>query len=97
MSETIIALGRCPQTNDLQVEDASVSRTHLRLCVTSLQHIEVRDCQSSYGSYYWDGSEWQKFDAIVLTANDYIVIGKTKLRLMEIMIAYQIKSRSRGL
>ncbi|GAA6185323.1 MULTISPECIES: FHA domain-containing protein [Alteromonadaceae] len=96
-SDTVISVGRCAQTNDVHINDPSVSRNHLQLRINSLDFIEVRDCGSSYGSFYWEGSQWLQFDVVTLSANDYIVVGETKLRIMEIMIAYQIKSRSRGI
>lgn len=91
-----IRVGRCKQSNDVVLDDVSVSRQHLRINVTDVQRLMLEDCQSSCGSFYWDGAQWQRFNSIQLTANDYIYIGTTKLRLMEIIIAYQIKSRSRG-
>ena len=93
MPEFTVSVGRCRQTNDVVVADAGVSRQHLLLTIDSVNTIRVQDRQSAYGSYFWDGQEWQPFQQIVLSANDYIVIGKTKLRLMELIIAYQIRSR----
>lgn len=94
MSEFTISVGRCSQTNDVVVADQSVSRQHLLLAINSVNAIRVQDRQSAYGSFYWDGQQWQAFQQVVLSANDYIVIGKTKLRLMELIIAYQIKTRN---
>ncbi|GGW73355.1 FHA domain-containing protein [Alishewanella tabrizica] len=96
MQGVTISVGRCTQSNDVAVDDASVSRQHLCLTVNSLQNLQLDDCQSSFGSFYWDGSQWLRFNSIQLSANDYIFIGSTKLRLMEIIIAYQINSRRRG-
>lgn len=96
-SDTVISVGRCAQTNDVHINDPSVSRNHLQLSINNLDFIKVKDCDSSYGSYYWEGSQWLQFDVVTLSANDYIIVGQTKLRIMEIMIAYQIKSRSRGI
>ena len=97
MQQVTISLGRCKQSNDVAVDDASVSRQHLRITVVNLQQLLLEDCQSSYGSFYWDGQQWQRFSTAQLTADDYIYIGATKLRLMEVIIAYQINSRRRGL
>jgi len=94
MPEFTVSVGRCSQTNDVVVADASVSRQHLVLAIDSVDAIRVQDRQSAYGSFYWNGEQWQPFQQIVLSANDYIVIGKTKLRLMELIIAFQIKTRN---
>ncbi|WP_333609212.1 FHA domain-containing protein [Arsukibacterium sp.] len=96
MQGVIIRVGRCSQSNDVVLEDASVSRQHLRLTVTNLQNVQLEDCQSSFGSFYWDGNQWLRFHQAQLTANDYIYIGATKLRLMEVIIAYQINRRRRS-
>jgi pSer/pThr/pTyr-binding forkhead associated (FHA) protein len=94
MPEFTVSVGRCGQTNDVVVADASVSRQHLLLAIDSVDSIRLQDRQSAYGSFYWDGQQWQPFQQITLSANDYIVIGKTKLRLMELIIAFQIKTRN---
>ena len=93
MQSVTINVGRCNVDNDVPVNDPSVSRLHLRVTVVSLQRLLIEDRQSRNGSFYWTGKEWQRFNSIELTANDYIFIGDSKLRLMEILIAYQIKHR----
>lgn len=93
MGEFTISVGRCPQSNDILVADGSVSRQHLLMQIIDLQNIVLHDRQSAYGSYYWDGEHWQQFSQIQLTANDYVILGGTKLRIMEFIIAYQVKYR----
>lgn len=94
MSEFTVSVGRCNQSNDVVVSDPSVSRQHLFMVIDSVDAIRLQDRQSAYGSFFWNGQNWQPFEKIVLSANDYIVIGKTKLRLMELIIAYQVKTRN---
>jgi pSer/pThr/pTyr-binding forkhead associated (FHA) protein len=88
-----IRLGRSAELNDVVVNDSSVSRTHLKLEVLTLQNIILTDLGSRHGSFVWDGEKWQNFQQIQATGNDYVFVGNTKLRIMEIIIAYQIKQR----
>lgn len=95
VSSLAISVGRCRTSNDVSVNSPSVSRRHLNLVVHSLEHIDLEDCGSSYGSWYWNGAQWQSFEQIRLGSNDHIVIGDAKLRVMEIIIAFQVRARSR--
>jgi pSer/pThr/pTyr-binding forkhead associated (FHA) protein len=88
-----IRLGRSAELNDVVVNDSSVSRTHLKLEVLTLQNIILTDLGSSHGSFVWDGEKWRQFQQMQVTGNDYVFVGNTKLRIMEIIIAYQIKQR----
>lgn len=94
MGSLILSVGRCLASNDVPVDNASVSRRHLNIQVHDLQTIDLHDCGSSNGSWYWNGHSWESFRDIRLSANDYIVIGDAKLRIMEIIIAYQVRARS---
>ena len=87
-------LGRSKANCDVILSDEAVSRRHLSITCHSVEQLALTDLGSSHGSFYWNGESWQQFTEIVLSANDYIYIGNAKLRLMEVLIAYQIRRRS---
>lgn len=96
VSSLAISVGRCRASNDVPVNSPSVSRRHLNLVVHNLEQIDIEDCGSSYGSWFWNGNRWQAFERVRLGSNDHIVIGEAKLRVMEIIIAFQVRARSRS-
>lgn len=91
-----IILGRSQTDCDVVLQDDAVSRKHLQLNIANAEQVTLLDLGSTHGSFYWNGEEWEPFSQVTLSANDYIYIGNVKLRLMEVLIAYQIKQR-RGL
>jgi len=93
-NELTIILGRGQAHCDIALTDEAVSRRHLALTCYSTEQIEISDLGSTHGSFYWNGESWQAFTKVNLSANDYIYIGNAKLRVMEILIAYQIKKRN---
>ncbi len=89
-------VGRSAQQCDVIVSDDSVSRVHLQVEAYSSQAITLQDQNSSYGSFYWHEQQqaWLPFQSIDLSVNSYIMIGNAKLRVMELLIAYQVKRRN---
>lgn len=94
LGDITIVLGRSAADCDVRLADEAVSRKHLALTWHSMNQIKLVDLGSSHGSFFWNGEKWQQFSEVTLSANDYIYIGNAKLRLMEVLIAYQIKRRS---
>ncbi len=92
--EIKITLGRSKARCDVLLKDEAVSRRHLSLSWYSVEQVKLTDLGSTHGSFFWNGETWQAFSEITLSANDYISVGNVKLRLMEVLIAYQIKQRN---
>jgi len=87
-------VGRNTQQCQVIVQDESVSRVHLYVQVQDSNSVTFTDQGSSYGSFYWDKEQgWLSFQEVKLSLNDYVMIGNAKLRVMELLIAYQVKLR----
>jgi pSer/pThr/pTyr-binding forkhead associated (FHA) protein len=85
---------------DIVIADETVSRTHARLTDHQDGTCKFADCNSSGGSYLFDGNRYVRLEKAVISLDDQICLGQfrtTPRRLLDVVAKNSPNARVIGL
>ena len=77
-------IGRA-DTNDIVLDDASVSREHAELVELGGGRFQVKDLGSTYGVSIWQGEDWQKVTEAELRHDSQLRIGDHQTTVADLL------------